>query len=66
MTQARGSGAINELALAVVLEEVIAVAHRGDEEIRVPVVVRIGEGSGHADLVAQVEGRLLKFLKLLK
>ena len=38
-------------ALAVVQEEVIAMADRGDIKIRIAVIVEIGERGSHADLV---------------
>ena len=44
-------GNIGEFARAVVFKQVIAVADDRDIEIRVPVVVDIGERRGHADRI---------------
>ncbi len=51
VAQARLRGDVLELALAVVLVEDVALAHGGDVEVGVAVVVHVGEGAGDADAV---------------
>ena len=42
---------VPEAAAAVVLEQGVAAAHGGDEQVLVAVVVDVAEGRGHADAV---------------
>ena len=46
-------GGVGESPFAVVAEQRVAAAHRGDEQIGVAVVVEIGKGGGNADAVAE-------------
>ena len=50
VAEAGRRGDVAEVAVAVVLEQHVAAAHGGDVEIRVAVVVDVGERGRHADL----------------
>ncbi len=53
IVDARLLGDVLEVPLAVVHEEVVPLADGGDEEVRMTVVVDVGEGGGDADLVLE-------------
>src|SRR5262245_29786659 len=54
-----------ELPAAEVFEQDVAHADGRDEQVRASVVVNVGKGGGHADLVRQSDpGRLSEILKL--
>ena len=58
-------GDVLEVALAVVLEQHVAAAHGGDVEIRVAVVVDVGERGRDADLAGDRDaGRRRDVLEL--
>ena len=50
VVEARRSGDVAEAAVAVVLEQHVAAAHRRDVQVGVPVVVDVRERGGDADL----------------
>src|SRR6476646_3020503 len=49
VVEARRGGDVSETAVAVVLEQHVAAAHRRDEQVGVPVVVDVRERGGDAD-----------------
>ena len=49
-----------EVSVSVVLEQHIAAAYRGDEQILIAVVVDVGERGGDADSAGQPDARLLR------
>src|SRR6185295_16655477 len=53
VVQPRLLGDVLEAAVAVVEEQMVALADGGDEEVRVAVAVDVGEGGGDADLVGE-------------